>query len=139
MSGFGINDNSNNKKIFGDFTKDNSFKAGGVRRENVDAKFQSIFNKVDTDNNGILDQTEIQNFISAVSGDDSRINKKEVQSFLSGSDGNKLTFQEGDKTKKLTPEDLREFLQQAQTSIEENEIKSAISSTVDGKAGVIIE
>lgn len=139
MSGFDINDNSNNKKIFGDFTKDNPFKAGGVRRENVDAKFQSIFDKVDTDNNGILDQKEIQEFISEVSGDDSRINKKEAKSFLSGSDGNKLTFQEGDKTKKLTPEDLREFLQQAQTSIEENDIKSAISSKVDGKAGVIIE
>ncbi len=77
----------------------------GMERTSVkgDAKMESIFDKVDTDHNGVIDETEIQKFKANYdSNTDDKITKKEAKNFIADN---------GLKDEKIKNKDVIKFLQ----------------------------
>lgn len=133
-SNFGFNIGKSNPK-----TLDNNASTlkGGVRKESVDQKFHSIFDKVDRDKNGILDDAELANFKSEIdTNNNGNIEKKESKNYIKN---NNLTYtNDKGKQKELSGEDLNQFLDSLAQNVDKANIKSATKGEVDGKSAVTI-
>lgn len=69
--------------------------------------FKMLFNAIDKDGNGYLDQKEIGEFVNLFSGDQNKVNEGEIESFLEdfGTDNS------NEKGKVLTLKNLEDILQ----------------------------
>jgi len=112
---------------------------GGVKKEQVDAKYHSIFNKVDADKNGILDNSEMASFKSQIDKNQSGyIDKKEAKDFLYNNNDELTYVDEKGKTKELTGADLNSFLAEYMSNPDMENIKVAEKVQIDGEDAVQI-
>lgn len=68
-----------------------------TREDDARKELQDIFNAIDTDNNGVIDNTELRNVMRVIfsGADDMKLTKEEIDEMISEVDGDKdgrMTF-----------------------------------------------
>lgn len=119
----------------------NNYTKGGIKKEQVNSKYHSIFDKVDLDKNGILDSSEMAAFKSQIDSDKNGfIDKQEAKNFLYNNDDNTpLTYTDAKgKSKELSEADLNRFLAEYMSNEDMGNIQNAEKVEVDGQDAVQI-
>lgn len=111
---------------------------GGLKRENLKSgEMKSIFDKVDTDKNGILDDNEVSNFAQNIDNkkQNNFLDKNEAKDFITNF-GLTFTNAKG-KTERMKAESMMQFLQEIQANT--GEISSTREFTQDGVSYIEIK
>lgn len=142
MQNFGL---FNTKKFGADSKIDlnnANFKKGGIQKSQIDKKYAALFDKIDTDKNGILDSDEMAAMKNAIDigTKDGFVDKEEANKFLIGENGQNLTYTDAKgKEKELKGKDLNEFLATCYTIADKNDVKSATKVEIEGFPAVSIK
>ena len=140
MAGFGFNVSKFGQKSGVDLNNQN-LNNGGIKKANIDTKYHSIFDKVDKNKDGMLDNNEMADLRSQIDKDNNGyMEKNDAKAFLYGDDGGKLTYvDDKGKEKELKAEDLNQFLADCTTQATADDVKTAKKGDVDGKSAVTME
>ncbi len=125
---------------------DQNFFHGGLKKtDNMSDAQKSIFDRVDKDKNGVIDNQELEQFLKSADTDSSgSVNWKEMKNFFKSDTENggidyTTTNDKGKTVKaKVTDKDIEEFLQAYLNDGSTEDIQNAQKTSVDGREAVQI-